>query len=129
MKNTPMKRFFHFTLALLALAILLGSCSHQSDVVSNGLLQKRKYRKGFHMDRFGHDRYAITQKNLPEKEIVTEGFSPEAEEENREATAQAIEPDVPAKKGIIGLSDAGKHNKPRWRATHKNVLQPGGEKT
>ncbi len=32
----------------LIVAIVLSSCSTSNDVVSNGLLQKRKYRKGFH---------------------------------------------------------------------------------
>ncbi len=38
-----------FTFLLLLISTLLSSCSTTNEVVSDGLLQKRKYRKGFHV--------------------------------------------------------------------------------
>lgn len=38
------------TLFLLSLVLLLASCSQSSDVVQHGLWQKRKYRKGWHVN-------------------------------------------------------------------------------
>jgi uncharacterized membrane protein YqaE (UPF0057 family) len=39
---------------LAVMGIILGSCGHSNNVVSNKLISKRKYTKGFHFNQKGH---------------------------------------------------------------------------
>jgi len=44
----------YFSYIILVLLIVLSGCKHSSDVVSNGFIQKHKYRKGFHLKPLKH---------------------------------------------------------------------------
>lgn len=48
--NRYMSNPVRFLSALVLTGCLCGSCSHQNAVVSGNLLQKRKYRSGFHLE-------------------------------------------------------------------------------
>lgn len=41
---------FKLVSKILILSLILGSCAQSNDVVNNSIIQKRKYRKGFHFD-------------------------------------------------------------------------------
>lgn len=48
---------FKLTIALVgALTVLLSSCGSSNNVVGNGILQKRKYNKGFHLAKKSSDK-------------------------------------------------------------------------
>lgn len=56
-----MKKLFSLNL-LIALAVVFASCSTNNNVVSNRLISKRKYNKGFHINRKGNMKSASVEK-------------------------------------------------------------------
>ncbi len=48
-----MKKFFYLLSTGIVAALVVSSCSTSNDVVSNGMFQKRKYNKGYHVSRTG----------------------------------------------------------------------------
>lgn len=50
----------HLLIAIVFSSLILGSFKQSSDVVADGWLQKRKYRKGFHLDLAKHKKQEST---------------------------------------------------------------------
>lgn len=51
----------------LALTLVLGSCGSSNNVVSNKLISKRKYNKGFHINKKGN--YKDSKKNVASEDL------------------------------------------------------------
>lgn len=56
-----MKKLFNLNL-LVALAVVFASCATNNNVVNNRLISKRKYNKGFHINRKGNMKSSNTEK-------------------------------------------------------------------
>ena len=82
-----------FTLALVA---IISACSTSNDVATNRLIQKRKYNKGFHIEKntrhFGKDKLKQSAKdNVAKTETETETTPPVTQHhEEREIVSQTI---------------------------------------
>lgn len=82
-----MKRLISTTIAFLIILIFLGSCSTTNEVVSNGSIVKRKYRKGYYvqMPQLFNKQFDVSSA-LPKEEIIR---NPNAGDEEIPLTASA----------------------------------------
>jgi len=55
-QNCSGLRISYLFILFVLSSLLLSACKKSSDVVADGWLQKRKYRKGFHLDLAKHKR-------------------------------------------------------------------------
>ena len=80
-----MKKFTIINL-FLAFVLILGSCATNNNVVSNRLISKRKYTKGFHINKKSHlksDNDEDVAKNVENEEENTVAFEPTKKEVKR----------------------------------------------
>lgn len=83
---------------LLTMTIVLGSCGSSNNVVSNKLISKRKYSKGFHINKKGDYQKSNEDvaKNENAKKIDRKKFSERTKSSNLEQEVSIIESSEPA---------------------------------
>lgn len=84
-----------FSISVL-LSLILGSCASSNDVTGNGILQKRKYNKGFYLNRQSHEKsisHNKTEKDLIRDEVQVspkkQSFNVASEEASMESNVKA----------------------------------------
>ena len=95
---------------LVGLALILGSCRSSNNVVSNGLIQKRKYKKGFFFK--SNKDLRVVRENAKEKNSVVvngenieiyDGLSADISPSQDLTTSLALGKEIQATKDLIPL--------------------------
>lgn len=85
-----MKIKFIFSLTVIT-ALLLGSCGSSNNVVGGGLIQKRKFNKGFYLNTSAKSNNGSTAESTEKEEIVTlKDIAAEKTIRSQEATVESV---------------------------------------
>jgi len=107
-----MKKFQIFqTIAVFLILIFVSSCKTSSDVVSNGLIQKRKYTKGYYVKSIKKN------KTKHEKLVISKSIEEQAIE-----NIPAIQPDVRTEMARVETSKSDKTSKQKRKSLNDDRI-------